>query len=248
MAKEKEILVKIGMSEQQARIYLALLDLGESTATKISERAGIERVHSYQIINSLIQDGAVSYIVKNNVKHFRAAGPQSLLKNLKSKEDELKSILPSLLARAGNSAETKVEVYRGREGINSIFKMILKENKPYYFLGGIEESCNKFRLENTIFVKRAEKLRLKGKILARKNENFFMGRNEELRFFPGNFIITTTTWVWGDKTGIFVWQEPYYCILIESSQVAKSSIANFELVFNKSVKASKEEVSLRLLR
>lgn len=248
MADEKQILIKTGMKEQEAKVYLALLDIGESTATKIAERTGIERVHTYQIANSLIEKGAVSYIVKNGIKHFSASNPNNLLKSLKSKEEELKNILPSLLARAGNSIETKVEVYRGREGINSIFKMILRDNNPYYFLGGIEESCDKFRLENIVFVKRAEKMKLKGKILARKNDNFFIGQNEELRFIPDNIIMTTTTWTWGKKTGIFVWQEPYYCILTESSQIANSNIANFEFLFDKAIKPSKKEISKRLLR
>ena len=59
MADEKQILIKNGMKEEEAKVYLALLDIGESTATKIAERTGIERVHTYQIANSLIEKGAV---------------------------------------------------------------------------------------------------------------------------------------------------------------------------------------------
>src|SRR3989338_5024507 len=198
-------LQKLGLEEQEVKTYLALLDLGEATATKLAERTGLCRVHMYQIVNRLIERGLASYIVKNNVKYFSASDPETLLKDIQQKEQDLQKILPELKARQKKLVpETKVEIYRGREGINTIFKMILKDERSYYIVGGAEEACTIFELENTIFVKRAEKQKLQGKILARRKDKFFIGNNEDYRFIPEHLISSTTQMIWSTKTAIFV--------------------------------------------
>lgn len=99
--------------------------------------------------------------------------------------------------------------------------------KPYCIMGGAEEACTIFELENTIFVKRAEKLKLLGKILARKKDKFFINKNEEYRFIPEYLISSTTQMLWGTKTAIFVWSEPYYAVLIDNEEITKSNLATF---------------------
>ena len=249
MPEIDKVLGKLGLEEQEIKAYTALLDLGEVTAAKIAERTGLGRVHMYQLTNRLIKKGLVSYIIKNNVKYFNAASPITLLKNLESTYEELKSVIPLLEARQ-NSAhqDAKVEIYRGREGVNTILKTIIKDAKPYYFMGGVEESCSVFELESKIFVKRAEKLKIPGKILSRKEESFFVGKNEEYRFLPKNVIMPTTNWIWGNKTGIFIWEEPYYVVLIESKQITKSNLATFKYLFGIAEKPSLNDKKERLLK
>ena len=186
----------------------------------------------YQIVNRLIERGLASYIVKNNVKYFSASDPETLLKDIQQKEQDLQEILPELKARQKKLVpETKVEIYRGREGINTIFKMILRDKKSYFILGGAQEACSIFKLENTIFVKRAEKLKLLGKILARKKDQFFISKNEDYRFIPEHLISSTTQMLWENKTAIFVWSEPYYAVLIDNEEITKSNLATFNYLW-----------------
>ena len=249
MGDVENTLKALGLEEQEINVYLALLELHESNVTKIAERTGLGRVHMYQITNRLIGKGLASYVIKNNVKYFSAAEPINLLKDLQSKQEQLKKIMPILIAKKNQNVEdTKVEIYRGREGINTILKTILRDNKPYYFMGGIEESCTLFKLESVVFVKRAEEAKINGKILARKKDNFFIGKNEQYGYIPESVVLTTTTWIWGKKTGIFVWKEPYYCILIDSEEIARSSKATFDYLYNMAQKPSKIDRKNRLLR
>lgn len=227
-----QTLQRLGLEEQEVKTYLALLDLRESTATKIAERTGLGRVHMYQIINRLIERGLASYIIKNNVKYFSASEPETLLKEIQQKEQDLQKILPELKARQKRLIpETKVEIYRGREGINTILKMIINDKEPYYILGGAKEACSIFKLENTIFVERAKKLKLQGKILARKKDDFFVGTYEDYRFIPDNLISSTTQIIWENKTAIFIWSEPYYAILIDNKEITKSNLSTFNYLW-----------------
>lgn len=242
------ILKNFGLEEQESKTYLALLSLREATATKLAERTNIGRVNMYQITNRLIEKGLVSYVVKNNVRYFTAADPEILLKDLEEKQEQLQKILPQLKARQKETkVETKVEVYRGREGINTILKMIIRDGKQYYIMGGAQEACSIFEIENRIFVKRAEKLKINGKILGRKQDEFFIGKNEEYRFIPEHLISSTSMMLWDNKTAIFVWSEPYYCILIENEDIIKSNLATFEYLWSIAEKPSKEDIKKRLL-
>ncbi len=244
----QKVIQSLGLEEKEAKVYLTLLSSGEITATKIAEKTNLDRTLMYQITNKLIEKGLISYFIKNNIRYFSAADPEILLKTLQEKEDALKKTLPELkemqkLVRS----QTKVEIYRGREGINTILKIILKEEKPYFITGGAQEACSIFELENKIFVKQAEKIKIKGKILARKKDIFFVGKNEKYRYIPENLISSTTQMLWSNKTAILVWSEPYYAILIENEEVAKNNLATFNYLWNTAAKPSKRDNMKRLI-
>lgn len=248
MPEIEQTLSKLGLEKQEAKVYLALLDLNEATATKLAERTGIGRVNMYQITNKLIEKGLVSYIIKNNVKYFSAADPETLLKNIQEKEKELKRILPGLKARQQQTIpETKVEIYRGKEGINTILKMIIKDKKDYFMLGGAEECNKEFELMMKIFIKHGEKAGIKGKFLERKDTEFFIGEHEEYKYIPEELISSTTLTIFGNKVATFVWTRPFYTILIENKQVAKTNLATFNYLWKTAEIPAEKDRKKRLI-
>lgn len=244
----QKVLQHLGLEEKEAKTYLALLSLGETTATRLAEKTNLDRTLMYQLTTKLIEKGIVSYVIKNNVRYFLAADPEVLLKNLEEKKELLIKALPELKAKQKEIVtETKVELYRGRKGINTILKMIIRDKKDYYILGGAQEACSHFALENKVFVINAEKLKLLGKILARKKDQFFVGKYEEYKFVPDSLISSTTMMLWGSKTAIFVWSEPYYCVLIENEKVTKTNMATFSYLWSIGRKPSIEDVKKRMI-
>jgi len=239
----------LDLEEKEAKLYLALLELGEATATVLSKKTGVYRTLIYQLTDKMIDRGIVAFVIKNNVRWFRAADPESLLKTLQEKAEQFHAILPNLKARQKVARlETKVDVYRGKEGISTILRMILRNGKPYYLIGGADEACTIFELQNKAFVRQAERLKLNGYILGRKKDRFFVGKNEEYRFVPDYMISSTTMVTWGDKTAVFVWSEPYYAIVIESEEVAKSNLATFGWFWSHARKPTQNDRKRRLLR
>lgn len=245
-----KILQQLGLEQPEVQAYLALLDLGESTVTKIAERAGLGRVHSYQILTKLIGKGLASYVIKNNIKYFSAAEPETLLKSLQEKEEGLKKILPELKARQTlTKQDTSVEIYRGTEGLNTVFKMILHDKQEYYMLGGGDQACNnaEFEVVLKIFLKRAEQAKMKGWILERKKSNFYVAAHEQYRFLAPEYFSSTTLTIWGNKAVTFVWTRPYYAILIENEEVAKSHLATFRYLWRNAEEPGKEDRKRRLM-
>ncbi|MBU0760404.1 MAG: hypothetical protein KJ600_04230 [Nanoarchaeota archaeon] len=245
----QKTLENYGLEEKEAKTYLALLELGETTATALAQKTNLDRTLMYQLTNKLIEKGLTSYIIKNNVRYFTAAPPQTLLKNLQEKQQEIKSALPELKAKQSYiKPESKVEIFKGRQGINTILKMIINDKKSYNYLGGAEESCTIFAIENENIVRQAEKLKIKGKLLARKQDKFWIAKNEDYRFVPENVITTTSMAIWGNKTAIFVWAEPHHAILIDNKEITQGNLSTFNYLWQLGEKPTKADRKKRLLK
>ena len=86
-----EQLERLGLNRNEAKIYLALLDLGEAQAGQISKKAQINRTTTYDSVERLIQRGLVTYVIKANKKVFQPVHPTKILEKIKfryNKEDE----------------------------------------------------------------------------------------------------------------------------------------------------------------
>ena len=94
----------------------------------------------------------------------------------------------------------------------------------------------------------AKNLKSKGKIIARKKDNFFIGKNEDYRFVPDSIISSTSTLISGNKVAIFIWSEPYFAILIENEEVAKNTMETFNYFWNLAERPSKSDRRKRLAK
>ena len=84
------ILEEIGLTQKKSEIYLALLKLGEETASRISEIAELNRITTYTILKSLSEKGFCSSYDKNNVQYFKPIKPEQILGLLEEKKKKLK--------------------------------------------------------------------------------------------------------------------------------------------------------------
>src|SRR3989338_8155759 len=113
-----EALGKFGMSEKEAKTYLAALELGEGTASDISIKSALPRTLTYDILERLIDLGIVGYTIRLNKKYFHAANPEELLSILREKEESVRKVMPSLeeIYRMKGVKRPRVEIYEGIEG------------------------------------------------------------------------------------------------------------------------------------
>ena len=123
----------IGLSEKEARIYLAALSLGSTTAQMLAAKATINRPTTYIMIESLMKRGLMSSVIKGKKRYFTAAEPNQLLelmagqrKELQKKEEVAREMLPDLIEIAGgNNGKTAVRVFEGDEAWSALQRDIL---------------------------------------------------------------------------------------------------------------------------
>lgn len=121
-------LKKLGLSDKEAKVYLASLELGPSPIKDIAKQANLNRATTYVIIDSLIEKGLASSFTKGKKKYFSTESPDRLLsllrvreKETQEQEREFKRVLPELREIYNLSGEKpKVRFFEGKEGIKAI--------------------------------------------------------------------------------------------------------------------------------
>lgn len=133
MALELE-LKKLGLSDKEAKVYLALLEIGEGPVQEIAQKAGVNRATTYVILDSLMKQGMVSTVEKGKKTYYAAESPRALLrlfrlqeKEIQEKEAEFKRVLPELEGIHNLSGEKpRVRYFEGKEGLRAMQEDFLK--------------------------------------------------------------------------------------------------------------------------
>ncbi|MFC1753776.1 TrmB family transcriptional regulator, partial [Thermoproteota archaeon] len=199
MAIDTSILKDIGLTNAQIMVYLALLELGESTSGPVIRKSKLQNSVVYNALNQLIEHGLVTFVLRGKRKYFSAENPKNLIRFVEDKKERIEELVPQLVIRQ-KLAKSKQEarVFLGWKGIYNAFNQILEElpkGSDYIgFAGGFEEQyteeSKRFFRE---FQKKRNKKQYKIKLIAnetsreqvRKYEYYDRFGKPEYRFVPG---------------------------------------------------------------
>lgn len=120
-------LLKLGLTHEEAKIYLACLEIHGGPVSVIARKAGVNRVSCYHTIENLLQKRLLSQFNRNGVKCFSPEPPEELLKLAQEKVNIAKGLLPELQSLIGSHGfKPKIRFYDGREGVQRVFEESLK--------------------------------------------------------------------------------------------------------------------------
>jgi sugar-specific transcriptional regulator TrmB len=231
---EIEKLQKIGLNLNEAKIYLALLELGEAQAGKISKESQINRTTTYDGLERLIEKGLVTFVIEANKKVFRPVAPERLLDQVKEREKTIQEILPELNSIFKESKEKEEsDIFRGRKGIKSILQEILNY-KEYVAFGSSGKFLEIMKHDFEIFQKQKKKLKINARVIlseSSRNTEQVKIAYTKFRYVKDEFASPTTTFVYDGKTAIIVWSETPTATLITSKEAADSYRKYFELLW-----------------
>lgn len=118
---------KLGLDDKEAKVYLALLELGEANIQQIAKKSGVKRTTIYDVLALLKEKRLVSQLIKNKKVIFFAEDPRKFEENIEEKKNTLKNILPELLSIANRvGGKPKIKYFEGEAGINEIYNDTLK--------------------------------------------------------------------------------------------------------------------------
>lgn len=135
---------ELGLSNKEARVYIANLMLGPAGVQQIADTSGIKRVTTYVILEALINLGLVSQTSHAKKTLFNAEAPDNLRRLLEKREQSLhdqKQQLEELLPQLKNlktlpKDAPSVKFYDGAEGIRTVVKTFIRESQE----AGIKEA------------------------------------------------------------------------------------------------------------
>lgn len=229
---ETQILEKLGLTKNEAKAYLALLELGPSLAGQISRKTGLHRRNIYDITERLIEKGLIGYIIKNNRRLFEAVNPERLKEILEEKQILLAESLPDLnLLYKKTKEKQETNFYKGTEGLKTIFQDQLRSNKKKEILI-LGASSSAFEILPFYF-KWYDKDRVKKKIKVKIITSSKLKKIplSETRYLPQKYSNPLAINIYEDKVAIILWKTPPLAIVIKNSEIADSYKKYFELMW-----------------
>lgn len=158
-------LLKLGLKENEAKVYLALLELGQANIQEITDKSKVKRTSVYNAIEDLKENDLIILTKKKKRNIYIAKEPAKILEQLENRKKFLEGILPELnsIVNIGRK-KPKITFYEGVEGIKKVYEDALKiENSEIlsWVTGEVLTALSDRYLEEVY------KIRLKNKILAK---------------------------------------------------------------------------------
>ena len=114
----KKALLKNGLTEKEAVVYLAILELGEAPIGRIASKAGMKRTTVYSIIDALKSKGMVMSSKRKGVISISVLSPQILIERFKNASLMAEGLLPELMALAYSSPlKPRLRFFEGIDGV-----------------------------------------------------------------------------------------------------------------------------------
>ena len=231
-----KILQSYGLTEKQAKVYLATLELGSAPVQQIAEKAVLSRSTVYEVLEHLAHEGMVSTFNKKKIKYFSAEDPGQVIRLAESKVNTLKDALPELNAIVGRSRRYRptVRFYQGTEQMQLVLDEILDEAKELVAFGVSEDLLNLLGPYHKTFIKKRVAKKIPLRLLARDSvkarERKAIGPQElrTVRILPATYEYHGLIYIWENKIAMFSFAGDLVCVVIESKELADMERAMFE--------------------
>ena len=219
--------------------------MGPAAVSDIASRSNINRTTTYDILESLVKYGLVSYVREKTKKHYVAENPEMLVnylerrsKEFNQKAEEAKKILPELKSVYNLIPhKPKVKYYDGYDGIISMYEDSLTsqtEILSWLDLASTAEFNKEYFDE---YYKRRTKagVSIKGIVsdepLAYEVDKLSDEQKREMKIIPKEMMeIVPECYIYDDKIAFMSLKEKFG-VMIESKDIAEAQRALYRLAW-----------------
>lgn len=237
----------LGLSDNEAKVYMAMLELGPATVLEISARAGVNRPTTYVQIESLKRRGLASTQTKGKKQLFIAESPDQLefliereKKAAENKKEELRKILPELVNIFNLAGEKpQVRFFEGKEGLTKMQGELLRSKAKEVVSFSSADGILKIFPDHpkTQSPKRVQKgIRSRliytnsgGPILKRRDDEML----REAKYISSDkFPFKSDVAIYGNNIGISALEGKVVGVIITHNELADSFRALFDLLWD----------------
>lgn len=240
-------LQQLGLSDKEAKTYLASLELGSAAVQEIAKKSGLKRPTVYFAIEQLVKKGLMSSFEKGKKTFFAAESPERLIslitlqqKKAQSLEENLRKFLPQLNDIFGLTGERpKIRFLEGKEGLKALQDDFLKtEDKNIENIYPRDDFIKVFsEAERKDYIAKLRKKRIKVRTIytsQQKTVSLIPNPYAERKFvsyekFPFSADIT----IYGNKVAIGTFRGKLVGVIIESKEIAETLRLIFNLAWEK---------------
>lgn len=239
----KAELKKLGLTENESKVYLALLEIGSTNAGQIIKKTKIHRNIVYDNLEKLIEKGLVSFVIIKNTKYFETTSSNEFEEYIKKQKQEvlnkekiMKQLLPEIKKKRPVERKNEATIFKGQKGLKTILEKITKTKSEILVFGtgwGMKETMGTYYEQWHLKLK---KKKIRAKILLPKHKKGKFLKPFIARYLSEEDIIPSTICVYEDKVLNVMWDKEPIAILMTSDQISKSYRKYFNILWKQSRK------------
>lgn len=136
-----EQLERLDLKGRQAKVYLALLQLGSASAIEIAKYTKLKHPTVYDVLDLLREKQLVCETVSGRRRLFSPEDPARLAEIENRRKEALDAVLPDLYALyRGGEKRPRFHYYEGAEGGEALRSALLNvKAKEYFYFGAVRE-------------------------------------------------------------------------------------------------------------
>lgn len=128
-------LENLGLSEKEAKVYLALLELGQASAYKVAQKSGVKKPTTYVLLDELRQKELVVKMPGDKTQMFIAKSPEDFFNTTKGRVLSATETLPEILSVMRKQNKVRTMYFEGTEGLQQALWYEMKNNKSKELVG-----------------------------------------------------------------------------------------------------------------
>ena len=237
-------LQKIGFSDKKARIYLAILELGETSAIAIAKKTNLKRTSIYNILPELLREGLIKSTISKKRRIFFVEDLRPLQVGLSEKLNFVEKIIPELQAVHNLiSYKPKITFYEGSGGMKDLYQDTLKNVidggviLSFTGLSKIYEYVPRDFAE-AYFAERVKK-KIRVKVIAPVSDIAQEWQKNALKDLREMKIINNTQFqfkadmeIYANKVALISYKEDFLGVIIESQEINQMMKAAFGIMWD----------------
>ncbi len=233
-----EALGELGLTPNEARLYLLLAKSGRLKASELAKKAGLHRITVYDTMRQLEKKGLAGKIEEGGVTGFVASPPAALSSFLDEKREALESVMPGLSKVFEAEKGASVSVLYGKGGVKMVCEDILALRSDFCVYYGSLEIARMLPKFFPLFNERRKRLGIRARWallgIPEARERAKSVPMAEFRYIDPSAVSGGVWWTYADRLVLFVVQkEDVITIYIKNEDLAKSFQKTFDDLFEK---------------
>lgn len=242
-------LKKIGLTDKEAAVYQAALELGPSPVQPIARKSKVARATTYLVLEDLLKKGLITRFVEGKKTMFIAEPPHQLerlldkrAEQLQEHRDHLQRLLPELQAFMKTVGDQPtVRYYDGLDGLRAMRSEMTLQTEIWYNWTHADLLQKAFGSHDFSYVPQRRARGISSKTIftttsSEIKEQFLrtaaVDRVQRKFIEPEKYRSSSVATIFGDRVAIAILGAKYGGVVIESASVAQMMKDWFDLLWD----------------
>jgi len=234
----EKLLQQIGFSKNEAKIYLASLELGLTSAQEIALKAGLPRTSGYSVLKSLNRKGYVAKSVIRGKLKFLSLPPEKLKNKINELNKNLEIAMPEFRAIFNeDKSKPKILFYEGRKAMQKVYDDTLEEKPEEILEWNTDDYFDFFKFDvDSKYIEKRIALNIKARRIAGKGSKWgYKHKKKDKEELSETLIVPKDKFwphvevnIYNDRVAFLDYEEQM-SLIIESKPLAEAMKQAYEL-------------------